>query len=693
MIKRLVIAALLLVTPLFFLPTTLNFFTTNKLLLVTLISLVLLIMTGIQHLKTKKHPHQSSFFTLTLGLFWAAIGIGILMTKEAKVEGMILKGVLLLTLPIIAYLLATIKKSARNLYWALASLTIAGTTLALHGIFQLVFLTEITILPTWMKTIAFTPAGSPLTLITTIIFALIATFSWAIQEKELSKKTSLFTVAGIQLAALIAYGFMVAQGELIVQLLPLKAGWALTLDALKNVRELVFGVGLANFPVLFTQYKPDFLTQTNLRTTVFQTSSNEAFQLLTTAGVLGFSTFILLIISVIKNSLHLEKSALNLSLRLTIYGIILSFFLVPANIITYTLFFTLAGLMASQSQDGSIRKINLPGYTSIVSAVTLTIVVIAGGYFTYRVYAAEVYMYRAQRAFVRNDAERVYVDHIKAVQLMPQMTDYRISLSQINMTLAASLSQLQTADPETGAQVELTDQQREQISILIQRAIEQGKIAAQLRPSLYTTWQNLSNIYHNLINVAQGSENFAVQYSGQTIARDPFNPLLRIEYGGLFYQLSQLAQEEEAQLNLLDQAVQQFQTAIQLRPTYANAYYNLANAFDKKGSYRLAYQAMAQVLTHIEPDSPDYQKAQNELLILEAKLPQDPQQPTEIEPQQPGESQLLQPAPLPSPLSGGPVELPAESIQLDPAPNPALTEPTATAQPEETTSPTSESDL
>ena len=110
-----------------------------------------------------------------------------------------------------------------------------------------------------------------------------------------------------------------------------------------------------------------------------------------------------------------------------------------------------------------------------------------------------------------------------------------------------------------------------------------------------------------------------------------------------------------------------------MRPDHANAYYNLANVYDKKGSYRLAYQAMTQALTSLEPDSPDYQKAQNELLVLESKLPQDPQQqPAVIQPQQPGESQLQQPAPLPSPLPGGPVdlsevELPeAELVEVDP---------------------------
>jgi tetratricopeptide (TPR) repeat protein len=664
MTKKIVTTALLLITPLIFIPNTLNFFTTNKLVFVILAALTLLIAATTEHLTTKKHLHQSSFFTLTLGLFWAAIGLDFIMTKEAKVEGMVLKGGLLLALTIIAYLLSTAKKSTQNLRWALTSLVVAGTTLAIHSIAQLVVLAEITALPSWMETITFTPAGSILILITTLIFTFVSTLAWAIQEKELTKKTSLFTAAGVQLAALVAYGFMIGQGEIIIQLLPLKAGWALTLDALKNARELVFGVGLANFPVLFTQFKPSFLTQTDLWTTIFQTSSNEILHLLATTGLIGFSAFILLLISTVKNSLRLEKSALNNTLKLTVYAIILSFFLVPANIITYTFFFTLAGLIAAESRGEARREINLPGYSSIATAIALSVVVIFSGYFTYRVYAAEVYMRQAQIDFAKNDAEGVYINHIKAVQLMPQLTDYRVSLSQINMTLASSLSQIQAADPEVGGPTELTEQQREQVSALIQRSIEQGQVAAQLRPSLYSTWKNLGGIYRNLINVADGAENFAIQYFGQAIVKDPANPLLRIEYGGLFYQLAQLVQDEETKLSLLDQSIIQFQAAVNLRPDHANAYYNLANIFDQKGSYRLAYQSMTQALANIDPNSPDYQKAQNELLVLEKKLPQAPeQQPAEIITEQPEKSQLQQPAPLPSPLPGGPVDLP-EVVEL-----------------------------
>jgi hypothetical protein len=151
MIKRFIVAALLLITPLIFAPFTLNFFSVNKHAFIILMTLILLITIGFEHLTTKKHQHQSSFFILALGLFWITMGLDIILTREAQIEGLVSKGALLLALPIITYFLATAKKSTKNLQWALAALIAAGTALALHGILQLVILAEITALPIWMR--------------------------------------------------------------------------------------------------------------------------------------------------------------------------------------------------------------------------------------------------------------------------------------------------------------------------------------------------------------------------------------------------------------------------------------------------------------------------------------------------------------------------------------------------------------
>ncbi len=86
MTKKMIPAFLLFLTPLFFIPITFNFFTTNKLALVFVMTLVLLGNSVYQYLTTKKCLHNSSLFTLSLGLFLAAIVINTLVIPEARVR-------------------------------------------------------------------------------------------------------------------------------------------------------------------------------------------------------------------------------------------------------------------------------------------------------------------------------------------------------------------------------------------------------------------------------------------------------------------------------------------------------------------------------------------------------------------------------------------------------------------------------
>lgn len=698
-------ALLLFLTPLIFFPVTINFFAPPKQLLVLGITLVLTLATALTHLQEKKHFHPSSLITGS-GILWAIVVlVNIFFTPEAKVESIINKGALLLALPVLTYLLASNQEVSKKIKVSLTALIASGTTLAFWGILQVTFLTKMTRLPIWMQSNIFTPAGSTLALISVVVFSLVATLVWAIQEKKTTFKSMLFATAGVQVAALVTYGVLLSRGEMLIQLLPLRAGWSITLDALKQVRQLFLGIGFANFPVLFTQAKPVFLSQGPFWNTVFQTNSNEVFYLLNSTGLMGIIGMSLFIMATLKESLKLKRTPENLALRAVLGVITVSFFLVPAGIITYTLLFVLAGLVAAQS--ATQKEITLPGSSQFITSAILVSLVGLSSYLIYQAYSAEVLMRRAQVAFANNDAQAVYANHIAAVRKMPQVAEYRISLAQINLTLASSLSQ-QTAPNQKSAsstatvpkadgspnpdssQTTLTQAQRDQISTLIQRAIEQGQVATKLRPSLYSTWQNLSGIYRNLINVADGADKFAIQYLGQTVTLDPSNPLTRVDYGGLFYQLSLLVKDKEAKVNLLNQSVQQFQIAVQLKPDYANGYYNLAHSYEAGGAYRLAYQAMTQTIAQLDPDSAEYAQAQKELLNLEKKLPQTPPPTTQkgtstnstnstnntYQKEQP--AIIKQPSPLPSPLPGGLLNLPevntlstnSAKLQANPQPEP-----------------------
>ena len=119
------------------------------------------------------------------------------------------------------------------------------------------------------------------------------------------------------------------------------------------------------------------------------------------------------------------------------------------------------------------------------------------------------------------------------------------------------------------------------------------------------------------------------------------------------------------------QAQNEFQTAIQLKPDYANGYYNLAKLLETAGDFNNAYLVLQKAISLLGPDNPNLGKATSELEAIKAKAekaaPKTTQQsqstkPAETESTQQSiepESQISTPSPLPEPLEGGPIELPS----------------------------------
>jgi len=190
-----------------------------------------------------------------------------------------------------------------------------------------------------------------------------------------------------------------------------------------------------------------------------------------------------------------------------------------------------------------------------------------------------------------------------------------------------------------------------------------------LNPQNANNWTNLALIYRQLINFAEGAENWALASYQQAIALDPFDPQLRISLGGIYFSLANW-----------DEAVNQFQLAVQIKPDFANGHYNLSAAYREKGDFEKAVNAMESALSLVPADSADYQKASEELEALKKKLGEKAAATAE----QPSET-LQPPQPLPTGIEP-PLELP-EGVEPEIIPTP---QPTAGPPQEETSEPTPE---
>lgn len=633
-IARLFIPLAVVLTPLIFWTLTSNFFTPPKQLLILV--LVLLLFFGYIIDIIRRHSLTLPRGPLVLPLLGINLSIilNLVFVAEGRPEAIVGKGGILLILPIMSLLILTLNSHFHLTQTITSALLGSSVFLAIHTLLQLTFLYSIGNIPSYMQTRSFTLTGSFLTTLTLIILGGIISISTFIHAPSRRRPLYLGITIITTIAAVAIISLMFPNSPLTPTLIPYRETWSIALDALKPIRSMLLGVGLANFSTHYSAIKPLSLNSSSLWNTLPQTGSSELLTLLTTTGLIGLFTFIALIVSGLKLVHHS-----NHPLYPAFLFLILVFIFTPATIPVYFLFF----LIISLFNPDSTNSYNLSPRTSYLLGSILFLGLIVLTFPLLRLHIADYYLRRSQLAIIQNDSQGAYISQQTAIKWAPQLTLSHLAYAELNLNLASSLSQKN----------DLTEKDRATISTLIQQAIRESKTTIQLRPNSSLAWLSLAKIYRNLINVADGADKFALDYYARAVSLDPSNPTLRVEYGGLYYLLGNITENEADKTVFYARAQTEFQLAIQLRPSYANAYYNLAKVLEKQGDFQNSYRAMEKVITYLDPSNTDYSSALSELETLKAKLP-----PTSPLPSpSPTSAELSIPSPLPSPLPGGPVDL------------------------------------
>lgn len=603
------IAGLVFFLPLFFLPLTIDFFEFPKNILLFGWLGLLLVTAAIKVLVSKKITLVQTRLDLPILLFSLIFVAATIFVAPNKTEALLSPGGTgtILALTFLYFFIANFSHPESP---AIATaLRLSGVILALLFINQVAGLTEQVAPWQFLQNRAFTPAGGVLSLATflLVILPLSLQRNW---RNLFNLLISLFILAGLaisiwQLLIVIKPSF-----------LPFRSGWVIAIEAFKN--SPLLGVGPANFLSAFTRFKPVFFNQSPSWNFNFGISSNYYLQLLTTVGALGLAAWLFLV----SRSPH----------QVSVWVAFLIILFLPAN---FLLLFTLFCLMAVSAKRTATKEISLKNRPAVSMALASSLILLAVAIFysSGRALAAEIYYRKSLEAAVQNLGGQTYNFQIKAIELNPYKSSFRLAYSQTNLALANSLA----------VKEELTDQERQTISQLIQQAIREAKMAVSLNPSSSLAWGNLARLYHNLINLAQGADQWALSAYQNTIRLNPSHPGLRLDLGGLYYGL-----------NNFEAAADQFKVAVSLKPDLANAYYNLAAAYREQEKYAEAYQMMQSVISLVPPDSADWQKAKEELDELAEKLPAPEAAVSE-------EEVLTGPEPLPSPVMEKPLELPEES--------------------------------
>ena len=251
--------------------------------------------------------------------------------------------------------------------------------------------------------------------------------------------------------------------------------------------------------------------------------------------------------------------------------------------------------VAGVGREGKMGGIR--GYLWAIFVGALVVVIAGSSFGIGKVVWGELKFREALAAANRNEGITTYYALLESIQRNPYEVRYRLLASQIDIALANSIA--------VAAGEEMTTQDQNNILILIQQAVVEGKAAIKLDPENSALWQNLAAIYRGLVGVAGGAEDWALKSYQRAAELNPKDPSSWIGVGEIHFLSGNFQGAAEA-----------FREATRVSQDFARAHYNLAVAYNALGEPDRAIEALERVLEILPEDSEDREQVEKDLAFL-----------------------------------------------------------------------------
>lgn len=641
-----IISLVFLLFPLFFLTTTTEFYTFPKQVLVVTASLLLFILWTIRNIAERKVTLLNNPLNIPVLIFTVIIILSTVFSTS--IQDSIIQMVPVALLGVFFFAVVNFLQDKSSYAVALISLIVGTLLSALVSVFArfeiYVFPMEVT------RNTFFNTFGAQvqyIAFLTPILVLCVASLTTIFRDKKSLKNaknasTILHLVSGIIfLGSIISVALQIASSGQKTILLPFNHGFQIAFatisqDASRLAQSLLLGSGYGTFMTDFTRFvSPSFNNSSDLWNLTFSFSSSYILELLATTGVLGLAALAYIFVNFIRS-----RKSFTHPLFLSVLSVfVLSLFIPFSYAIVFLLFALLALYVAHRAIENAKEfenvELNMVAFKKgiislteehprskkeglilpfVVLVLAIGVALFIGFYLTgagdaprkgfYQLVSSDMKFAKSLTAESLQNGASTYELQSQAIQEFPFRGDYYRLFSQINLVLAANLVTAQNGQTPS-------EEVQQNIIGLLQRSINAGRQSVTLSPYTAANWQSLGQIYRNLIGVGQNAEQFALASYNQAIALSPSSPALRIELGGIYYQLQQW-----------DLALNQFNIASQLKPDYANAYYNLGKAYEQKGELQTAlaqYQVVKQLVAN---DTANTTLINQEIKALEDKIGQ-----------------------------------------------------------------------
>lgn len=691
-------AVLLFLFPLFFLTNTTDPFILPKQVLLVVVVAVLAFLWSLVAVYQRKVSIRISPFNISIGVFTVAVLLSALLSRN--IYDSLATAIPVASAAILCFIIINIVSNKREFTIVFSSIVlgaVVSTFISIAYYFKLYFLPIPNIQNQYFSTF-----GSPIQHVLYIAPLLIITVFALLGETRRKKIQASYSVLFYSISALV---LLVGTGLILYQimsvaqkpvLLPYTYGFQIAtaavtqdygaqkimgIDVPRLLISLPFGSGYGTFLSDFTRFKlVDINNNQALWGIPFTYSSSYVLEILATVGLVGLLSYFFIIFQVLRTkvrrmspiflgllsifllSFFLPFSITEVALMLILLGVYSSYLFLIDDRRVYDMSLSLVafqeGLISfAETPEGGVRKSKKD---SMVLPILISIVVLLiGGYMSYlaiKLVMADTKIAESLSAANKNNGQKIYDLQRQALIDFPYRADYYRIFSQVNLALANSVA----SGIKPGATPNATTQQT--ISQLLQQATANARTSVALAPATAVNWEYLAQIYRNLIGVGQGADQFAIATQNQAILLDPQNPLLRIELGGIYYQLEQY-----------DAAQNQFEAAVRLKPDLSTAYYNLGHALEAKGDLEGALQQYQNTMSLIKGNPSDSKKLQGEIDALTAKIGTTPKGTTPVQgsgQNQPPLELNAAPSPIPTQATGQIKVPPPPTGQIKASPTP-----------------------
>ncbi|OHA62154.1 MAG: hypothetical protein A2117_02085 [Candidatus Wildermuthbacteria bacterium GWA2_46_15] len=428
---------------------------------------------------------------------------------------------------------------------------------------------------------------------------------FGISRREIFNLSWLFLpmlLLAVALFALVMRASILPTLDLPAEVSPtLGTSFKISLQTLKDFRppfSWFFGSGPGTFVYDYAKYKPLEINQTVFWGTRFGSGSSEVLDRLATTGSLGFLSFLSVMLvgwvlglrSIISREFRKENFAwiLLIGVFSSFAGLTLGLFFYSANLSLMFLFwlllasiFCLVGgksrnfdLKPSEPVEGKKSRLNTPFVTVGVSFAFIVVLIASMGIFFVQGqrYLAEVNYLRALTSVQKGNNAAAVDSLARAIRLTGSSQDnYWRDLSQVYLFRIN----------EEATKPDLTQEERsKRVSDLITLLVASAKSSSDSSPKNVANWSIRGYVYSQLLNLINGSDNWAVTAYEEALKLEPANPFTYTALGQVYAnRADNLASDKEKvaeRQQALDQAREKFQKAKDLKSDYAPARFQLA---------------------------------------------------------------------------------------------------------------------